>query len=137
MCVLLLSFTFVIQVFTSYIAMEQKFKCRLVMGEKKNWQFLYLFDDKMLYKKNAPSKNGYIYRCVHEKCPARIRQKSDVDCVKLATAKPHNHSENDEQRYTNLLGNERMVTMAMDLHAIAGGSGITSSREIHKQALIE
>lgn len=116
---------------------EEKFKCRLVMGDKKHQKLLYIFHEKQLFKRNAVGKNGTIYVCVHPKCTARYTTMNDVEYVKNKNFVPHNHEENAEQRFYNLAANEQIVTHAMNLNSIASGSGITKSREIYKQAMIE
>lgn len=117
------------------LVMEQKFRSRIVMSERINTQFLYVFEEKQLYSKNLDGKTGDIYVCVNRsmKCKSRVILENNGECVKLAR-----HHENDcEQRFNNLVANKRMAQLATDLHSIASSSNITKSREILKQAMIE
>lgn len=114
-------------------------RCQIVMGEKINTQFLYVFEEKQLHSKNISGKSGDIYVCVDRagKCKSRVILTKNDECVKLTRHQPHNHTNDCEQRFTNLLANERMAKLATELHSIASGSNITKSREIFKQAMLE
>lgn len=82
-------------------------------------------------------KLGANYRCANRQCPSRVIKKSDTECVKLLTAKPHNHSDSCAQRFKNLKAKQTIRNQARDIHAIASGSRITSSNAIFKDAIIK
>lgn len=116
---------------------EQNLTFKFVMGDRKNTQYLYIVEEKQLYTKNVPGKSGIIYRCANRQCKSRVIVKNDLNCIKLPTAQPHNHDNNCEQRFIDLVAVQKMKNDAIDLHNIASGSTITKSREIYKSAIIE
>lgn len=111
---------------------------QFVMGERVNSTFLYVKEERQLYTFNANGKLGKTYRCANRSCKSRvIFIETKSECVKLSSASDHNHSDNCEERFVNLVAMEQMKRAAMDLHTIAGGSKLTKSRAIYNSAIIE
>lgn len=119
-----------------YVNMELEHT--FVMGERKNTQFLYIFLEKQLYTFNANGVAGKIYRCANRKCKSRrIYKESEKKCIKSSSAHEHNHADDCESRYKNLLALQDMKKNASDLCSIASGSRMTKSRDIYKQAILK
>lgn len=109
----------------------------IVMGDRVDTHFLYVFEEQQLYTKHSVCKEGTKYRCANRKCPSKLIKKSDTECVKPLNAKPHNHTDSLEKIFFNLKAKQTMKNEALDLHSVAGGSRITKSREIYKKAMLQ
>lgn len=108
----------------------------IVMGDRINTKFLYVFEEEQFYTRDGNVKLGENWKCRNRKCPSRVIKISETECIKLVTAKPHNHSESCAQTY-NLKAKQTIRNQAKNIHAIASGSRITSSNSLFKDGIIK
>lgn len=66
----------------------------IIQSEYRNGKFLYTKCEKQLYTATDFGIHGKIYRCQDRKCPARVIILPTGQCVRLPTAKQHNHDWN-------------------------------------------
>lgn len=75
-----------------------KFNYEFVVGTKKNSKFLYLIDEKQLFRKNEVYKGTVTYKCIENTCKSRMCVKENGDCVKPKKVQQHNHGSNEKKR---------------------------------------
>lgn len=107
-----------------------------VMGEKRNWKFLYIFEEKQFYTFNSNGTKGKIYRCANRNCKCRVLINSD-EIVTRSNSVAHNHTDDCEQRYKKLQAMEAIKQQCASLSTIASGKRMLKTRDIFKQVIVE
>ena len=107
-----------------------------VMGEKKNWRFLYVLSEKQFYTLNATGAKGKIYRCHDRKCKCRVLLKDNNEVIRWNDA-THSHENDCEDRYKTLKAMQAIKDQCASLSTVASGKRMMKTRDIFKQAIIE
>lgn len=109
----------------------------LVIGPREGSQFLYVFEEDQFYTRDGNVKAGANYKCRNRKCPSHVVKLNEHETIKLAKAKAHNHNDGVHQEFLNLKAKQQMRETAKNLHSIASGSRITSSKAIFDDAILQ
>lgn len=110
---------------------------KIIVGDKKNTNFLYIFEEKQFYTRNGGGKKGDYYRCHHRSCPSRVLLSKSGVCTKKLNAKSHNHTDDCEKRYNELVVLDKLREKCSDLSSIASGKRMANTRDLCKQIIIE
>lgn len=105
-----------------------------------NGKFLYCHDDEKYYTRDGSVKEGANYKCRNRKCSARLVKPNGpdhIETIRLAKSKPHNHNNSDKADFINLKAKQSMRETASNVHSIASGPSVTSSKAIYDEVIIE
>lgn len=115
----------------------ENLRSELIASEKINGNFLHTICEKQLYTATAYGIYGRVYRCQNRKCPARVIMLSNGQCVRLPTAKMHNHEYDCESRVKKLRALNSMKRKCADLQRVASGRRLAKVKDIYTEVMIE
>lgn len=80
---------------------------KFITGEKRNWNFIYIYKEQQLYTFNANGTKGKIYRCINRKCKCRVLLKPTNEVFRFNN-EIQNHTNNCEKRFKHLINLEKV-----------------------------
>lgn len=113
---------------------EKNMNCEIFVGEKRNNKLLYVYEQKMIYKKKSTYKDIVKYECRNKNCKARLNLIPDGTCVGALHYVDHNH-ENEEKAFNEMKVLNKIKSDCIDIAETLGSetNGLSSVRKAFRR----
>lgn len=101
--------------------------CELFVGKKVNNELLYVYDQKMIYKKKSKYKDVFKYECWLKSCKARVMLMPDGKCLLAKKYVEHNHDHQEKEFKEMCVLNKIKSDCVNVAGTICGGQNAVSS----------